>query len=308
VTSKADSPIPDAAAALTVAFGALLRPLARLAVAKGVTAREVEELLRAAFIAAAQDAQPADAPKRQVSRIATATGLTRREVARLLSAGLSAPSTRRSPATEVFSRWLTAPELQDGGGKPLELDRQGPGASFEALAQSVTRDVHSRSLLDELRRLGLAEVDEERATVRLLKERFVPEAGDARLMGLLGHNVGDHLEAAVANVLSPAPRHLEQAVFADELSPEALPRVRELVQLQWQALMKAVVPVLQQLIDADRTAGRAQTQRVRIGLYSFSKSTVAPPAFTPAKPAPRRRTVKRATATPTTLPGDSHEK
>jgi len=67
--------------------------------------------------------------------------------------------------------------------------------------------------------------------------------------------------------------HLEQSVFADELSAESIDTLRPLITMQWQALRDAMVPVITALIEADKSAGRTQEQRVRIGLYSFSETT-----------------------------------
>jgi hypothetical protein len=271
-------------AALIEALAAVLQPLARLAVAKGIPARDLEELLRIALVAAARESLPDGNAARQVSRIASATGLTRREVTRLVEADNALPVPTRSPATQVFARWVASPEYQDADGRPRALPRQGPAPSFEALAQSVTRDVHPRSLLDTLVRVGLAEEDAAAGSVRLLKDRYVPDPADDRLWTLLGGNVGDHLAAAVANVAGGGPRHVEQAVFADGLSPASLPAVRDLAQAQWQAAVHALVPALQKLIDDDRAAGRPATERVRIGLYSWA-APAAPPAPRPARPA-----------------------
>ena len=287
-------------AALLEALRTLLQPLARLAVARGLPVRDVEEQLRAAFVDAAREAQPAGAPARQVSRIATATGLTRREVTRLLDVPRDAAPSRRSPATEVFARWIAEPSLRDAQARPRPLPRQGAEGSFESLARSVTRDVHPRSLLDELCRLGLAQWRQDDDTVLLAQERFVPREDRARLLGLLGHNVGDHLQAAVENVLSDAPPHLEQAVFADELSARSVEEVRVLLRAQWQALVTALVPELHRLIAADREAGRAQDQRVRIGLYGYGAATAPPPtAAGPTEAPPAARRAKRAGAPPT---------
>jgi hypothetical protein len=262
--------VPSTPPAIVSAVAAILQPLARLAVARGIPARDLEEMLRIALVAAAREAQPGGQPARQVSRIATATGLTRREVTRLMEAAPALPVASRSPATQVFSRWVSSPGYAGPDGRPRVLPRQGPAPSFEALAQSVTRDVHPRSLLDTLVRLGLAEEDAAGGTVRLLKDRYVPDPADDRLWALLGANVGDHLSAAVANVAGGGPRHVEQAVFADGLSAESLQAVHALAQAQWQAAVKALVPAIEALIDADRSAGREGDRRVRIGLYSYA--------------------------------------
>ena len=275
-------PAGEDSTALVGALAALLEPIAMLAVSRGMPFASIEDLLKAAFVEAAARAQPASAGQRIVSRIATATGLTRREVTRLLDAPRGLPPARPSPATQVFTRWRADPALRDRRGRPIALRRQGPAPSFEALARSVTQDVHPRSLLDELCRLGLAV--EEGDLVKLARDRVVPAGDSERAYGFLASNVGDHLRAGVANVLADLPPHVEQAVFADELSSESMSAFRELVKSQWQAVLAACVPALQDLVDADAAAGRVADRRVRIGLYSFheamkrSAGDEAPPA------------------------------
>jgi hypothetical protein len=254
--------------ALEHAVDALLAPLAQLAVAKGMSCATVEGLLRQAFVRAARDAHPSLPPHRMVSRIATATGLNRREVTRLTQTAVP-PARRRPLSAEVFARWASDPQYRDARGRPRKLPRQGAAPSFETLAQTVTRDVHPRSLLDELLRLGLATVDADHDRVELLRDAFVPRGDTERMLGFLGQNVGDHLGAAVANVLGDGRRHFEQAVFADELSPQSIETMREVIAAQWRAVSAVLVPQLARLIDADRAAGRPQDQRLRVGLYSF---------------------------------------
>ncbi len=261
--------------ALLQALGALLAPIAQLAVAKGLPCTTVEELLRKAFVDAARAAHPELPAHRMVSRIATATGLNRREVTRLTQVEAEA-APRRPLAAELFARWASEPQYRDAQGKPRALPRQGAAPSFETLAQSLTRDVHPRSLLDELLRLGLAAHDADADTVALVHDAFVPRGDTARMLGFLGHNVGDHLGAAVANVLGDGFKHFEQAVFADELSHQSIETTHATITAQWQALTAALVPQLEALIEADRKAGRAQDQRLRVGLFSYSAAMVEP--------------------------------
>jgi len=258
-------------------------------------------MLRQAFVTAARDAHPSLPPHRAVSRIATATGLNRREVTRLTLA-VDAPVRRRPVSAEVFARWASDPQYRDAGGRPRKLPRQGKAPSFETLAQSVTRDVHPRSLLDELIRLGLAATDPAHDTVELMQDAFVPRGDTERMLGFVGHNVGDHLGAAVANVLGDGRQHFEQAVFADELSAQSIESMRESIASQWRAIQATLVPQLEKLIDADRNAGRLQDQRLRVGLFSYSERMSQPanpavPTDTPVDPAtdlPRSTTSKGA--------------
>jgi len=269
--SPADPAPPDGDAAVLHALEQVFAPLARLAVARGLRFAAAEELFKRAFVQAARAAHAGSAGHRDVSRISTATGLNRREVARLSAEVPTAAALRRSPATETFTRWMSSRKLRDRSGRPLPLPRQGKAPSFEALAHSVTQDVHPRSLLEELCRLGLARLDTETDTVHLLADTFVPRHDEARMFDFLARNVSDHLSAAVGNVLDDPRRHFEQAVFADELSTESLAVADELVRAQWRVLMTAMVPQLEALIEGDRAARRPADQRLRVGMYAYSE-------------------------------------
>lgn len=282
-------PTPSSAAAsaeadaLTQAVARVVLPLARLAVAKGMPFAAVEAQLKQAFVQAAREAHPQLPAHRAVSRIATTTGLNRREVTRLTQ--VTAPAAQRRPvAAELFAHWANDSSYQDRQGRPRVLPRQGETLSFESLAQSVTRDVHPRSLLDELLRLGLAVHDTERDTVALVRDAFVPRGDVERMLGFLSDNVGDHLGAAVANVLSDGREHFEQAVFADELSADSIESVRALISAQWREVTAAMVPAIEALIEQDRTSGRPQDRRLRLGLYTYTDRMDG--ATTPIQSAP----------------------
>lgn len=251
----------------------ILVPLSRLAVSQGLPYAEAEELFKRAYVRAARETRQnaGAAGARDVSQVSVATGIGRREVKRISDSLQPQTEQRPAPATRVFLRWVSDPGWHDADGRPLTLPRAGPAPSFEALAGSVTRHVHARSLLDELCRLGLAEFDPDGQTVRLLRDSFVPPADDPRLLGFLSNNVGDHLAAATANVLHRDRRHVEQAVFTDDLSEASAQAVRALAQAQWQQVTASLVPALERLIEEDRLHGRVPTHRARVGLFSYQE-------------------------------------
>ena len=279
--------------ALQQALERLLEPLAQLAVARGVPYAVIDETLRTAFVSAAHAAHPGLPEHRRASRVSAATGLHRREVNRLLEQAAQpknkAPS--RSPAAMVFAHWRADKRYRTRAGLPRVLPRVGLAPSFESLAHEVTRDVHPRALLEELLRLKLATLDAERDVVTLTEVAFVPRGDAPRMVGYLGANVGDHLQAAVANVLGRQPTHFEQAIAADGLSAESLAQVRPLLLEHWRHLTEALVPLLEKLIEVDAAkAGNDNTHRLRLGLYGFDTSSAAVPKESP--PAARKRSRK----------------
>ncbi len=259
-------------AALLDTFRALLRPLAQLAISKGVTYAAMDDLLRATLVEAARRQFGGSSGHGLVSRVSTATGLNRREVTRLVSQTPTAVSPKRWLAGEVFTKWLSDVVYKDPvDGKPMALPRQGAEPSFEALAFAITKDVHPRSLLEELCRLGMAAVDEATDRVVLVKDAMVPKNDFTKMVAFVAGNVGDHLQGSVANVLGDGNVHFDQAIVADELSTASIHEARALIQRQWQTMFDALIPELSALIERDQSSGAPQDRQIRIGLYSFDR-------------------------------------
>jgi hypothetical protein len=282
----------DEQQALLTALRQVLEPLAELAVQRGLPYAPVEELVRRAFVGAADTAHPDLLPHRKVSRISTSTGINRREVSRLLAVIRDAQAARQLPrhsvASELFAHWVSDGRYRDRHGEPRVLRRQGRAPSFESLAHAITRDVHPRSLLDELLRLKLAVHHADNDTVELVRDAFVPSEDRVRMLQFLGANVGDHLASAVTNVLTDGRRHYEQAVFADGLTEASVQEVWTQIGTLWKTLLTTLVPVLEQKVERDSQADGAR-HRLRVGLYTFdANEAAAPPSAAPRKTRKRR--------------------
>ncbi len=263
---------------LREAAEAVLAPLARLCVAEGLPFAQAEELFKQAYVRAARDARRAagQTASRDVSQVSLATGINRREVTRITEALAPRAVQRSAPATEVFLRWVSSRKLRDADGQPRPLPRTGRAPSFEALARRITRHVHPRSVLDEMCRLGLARLDPDTQLVHLIADRFVPQDDEARLHRFLGANVGDHLAAAVDNVIHRDRRHVEQAIFVDDLSEESAAALRDLTRRLWSQLTAEAVPELERMTAEDRALGRPASRRGRIGLFSYQEALPGP--------------------------------
>lgn len=245
----------------------LLEPLARLALAQGLTLQSLNELLKHALAAAAMRADPGAS----MSQVSVRTGVHRKDLRRI--AERPSPRATRSPGAEVFARWLADPRFLTQRGRPRVLPRVAvrdgePG--FDQLAGSVTTDVHPRAVLEELLRLGLVEVDA-RDRVHLVAQAYVPHRDRAGMLGLLADNVGDHLDAAVANLDGDGQRFLEQAMFSDGLSAESAAAFNAATRRAWLAVQAELMPVLQALYERDRTGEATTDHRVRLGVYGYAE-------------------------------------
>lgn len=159
---------------------------------QGVPIQAVGEQLRQAFVHAARQACAGANPERLNSRISTLTGLDTPGGHPHPGASSPRPRGRAKPRdAALHPSGSPAPDYQGAQG-PAELPRQGPAPSFEALAQAVTRDVHPRSLLEALCRLGLAEQDEPKdsAACGQAASAFVPRNQWAQMVGCPGRQRG----------------------------------------------------------------------------------------------------------------------
>ncbi len=275
--------------ALLAVLQQLLSPLAELCLAKGVSIQAAEEVLRRAYVQAAAAACEDHGSSRLTSRISTMTGLTRREVARLQSQEIPGQPSTRTVATDVLTYWASQSEYVNKRGLPIRLPRTGESPSFEALASSVTKDVHPKSILADMVRRGLVTHNEKNDTVSVVRDIFVPTTEWPQMVGYMGVNVGDHLQASVDNVLHGGNRHFEQSLLADELSEQSLEAAKAMITAQWRDLMTQIGPQLQALMDQDKALGREQTQQLRIGLYSYMR------AMTQAQPNPEQTAANEGT-------------
>ena len=245
----------------------LLEPLARLALEQGLTLQPLTELMKLAMVAAASR----EAPRASMSQLSVRTGVHRKDVRRIVEAPVPRPT--RSPSSEVFARWLADPRYLTARGRPRVLPRalvHADEPSFDALAASVTTDVHPSAVLGELKRLGLVEVDA-RERIRVIAPAYVPHGDRTGMLSLLADNVGDHLDAAVANLRGNGEGHLEQAVFSDGLSAESADTFNRATRRAWDRIQADLMPVLQRLYDDDRDRGVEGTHRVRLGVYGYTE-------------------------------------
>ncbi|MFO1287079.1 MAG: hypothetical protein U1F49_11415 [Rubrivivax sp.] len=161
-----------------------------------------------------------------MSRIATATGINRREVTRLTAAAAPAAG-----GAGCFTLIVRAPSRSPSRLSPARsaraleharrLARRGrPAARCRAWARRRAsrrwrrrrRATCTRAACSTSCAAWLARLDAATDTVALQGDAFVPSGDRVRMLGFLGDNVGDHLRAAVDNVLAAGkPPHLEQA-------------------------------------------------------------------------------------------------
>lgn len=288
----------------------MLAPLVRWLIDSGVPLGTLVETLKAVYLAEARDDLTRRGRRVTDSALSVLTGLHRKEVKALMKAhpgpdlgGARAALARvaPTPAALLFTRWVTEPRFRIDGVVRRELPRHGPMPSFEALAREVSSDVHPRTLLEDLRRLGLVDVQPD--TVYLLSDRFVLPGCDPLAVQTMAVNVGDHIAAATHNLRARVPqdRLLEQSVFASGLNPEDAAALGELARRLWAPMLESMVHAAQASLTDNAASpvegapASGHVTRMRLGVYYYLESqptptpTPAPSLVPPAKKPVRRR-------------------
>ena len=259
---------------------AMLAPLIRLLVAHGVTYPQLAVALKPAFLRAAR-AELAQSGKRiNDSAISIVSGVHRKDV-RALSCSQSRATHEQKPlrslADEVANRWASDPHYLDQDGLPLALPvRNGIAQSepsFERLSQSVTRDFHSRAVLDELVRLDLIEISDDIA--RLDQQRAIADRSFVHTMDYIARNVHDHLAAIEGNFSATQsagglPR-LEHSVAAENLGPESIEALQELAHRILESSTRRICALSDECVERDSQHSGSHALRMRFGMYFYSE-------------------------------------
>jgi hypothetical protein len=247
-------------------------PLVQLMLAHGVKYNQLQELLKAVMVdVAAMEVAGAHIERAQ-SRISVATGLRRPEVKRLLEEPVAPHTKGRSVVADVFGCWTADKRYRDGRGRIKPLPRnasEGGEASFEALVRSIKKDVHPRSVFEDMHRQGLVALDAQ-GRVKLNQIAFVPKQDLAQMLHFLGANVGAHLSTAVHNTLGQSPDFLEQSVLGEGLSDRGVAEVEARVRDEWRRVFKDMGELIMETIARDEAEGVQGKRQLRIGMYSAS--------------------------------------
>lgn len=258
---------------------AMLAPLIKVLVAQGVTYPQLAVALKPAFLRAAR-AELAQSGKRiNDSAISIVSGVHRKDVRALTSQ--SRTSCEHEPlqslADEVTNRWANDPDYlgQDGlpVALPVRIGRAQSELSFERLSQSVTRDFHSRAVLDELVRLGRIEISDDIA--RLDQQRAIADSSFVLTMDYIARNVHDHLAAiegnfSAAQTVGGLP-HLEHSAAAENLSPESIQALQELARRVLESSKRRISALTEECVERDSQHPGSRALRMRLGMYFYSE-------------------------------------
>ncbi|MEL7466067.1 MAG: DUF6502 family protein [Pseudomonadota bacterium] len=271
---------PQDNALFTKALKGLLRPLARALIAKGMTAPAFYQLVKQLFVEVAESEFALDGKRPTDSRISLLTGVHRRDVKTFRDPDLAEERAARRKVTTiatVLGRWAARGE----GGPPPALQRDGKDG-FEDLVAEISRDIRPRTVLDEMIAQGLVEEREDGA-LALAADAFIGPGDSEQRVYFFAENVGDHLAAAVDNLLADQPRFMERAVFYNRLSDASIDEVEALARKLSGAALTDVNATAQKRQAEDVARGLGDG-RFRFGVFFYRED--GPASDAPARNSP----------------------
>lgn len=198
------------------------------------------------------------------------TGVHRKDVKEFRSLSPQEDETtgkKASMLATVVGRWMTSPGFLDETGFPIDLPRTAEGTpSFASLVQSVSRDVRPRTIMDELERQNIISVTD--TLIRLNPDAIVGSEDLEQKLHFFSHNIGDHMDAAVENLIAETPPHFERALFYNHLTESSVAAVEAKAREFSQRALQDVGKLAAQHQSEDQDLPEA-TFRFRYGHFFF---------------------------------------
>lgn len=255
---------------------AILRPVVRFCLRRGLSFQAFLDLSRALFVEEARKEIERGGDSANVSRISALTGLNRRQV----TEQTVSPDPKPSSATmlsRVTGTWENDRRFSSRDGKPRLLSCEGTGSEFHYLVAAVSKDLNAYTVLKELERAK--RVEREDGGVKLLASSFIIRGDSEEGFRLLGDDVHELVCAVEENVLErPRVPNLHLRTEYTRVRAAEAKRVREWLLEEGSALHARARKFLSTLdldlhpVDVQRTGGRNKpVDSIRVVLGTFGR-------------------------------------
>lgn len=259
---------------LQLALYRVLKALAKVAMHYGMSVAAVTELLRRAYVDAAEESLGVDGKKIKSSSICALTGLYRKEVVRIQELPPVDSATvddRYNRSARVISGWTRDDAYCTKAGRPAVLPFDGEN-SFSELVRRYSGDMTPKSMLAELTRLGSVEVTKSDA-IKLKNAAFIPQESDLDTLQILGTDTADLIATIQHNMDKPAARRQFQRKVAYLHIPERhVEEFRVHAAKESQKLLEKLDRWLSKRDTEDMAEGKPGS-RIGLGIFQFSQAS-----------------------------------
>ena len=258
------------------AFRFLFVPLVRILIRSGVSANELNEVIKGTYArVAATDLVDPNRPM-SYSRISIATGLTRKDIQRAFAEEEKLRRALESNAARlanVLQGWHNDPEFQGPYGFPRDLDferQAGGGSSFSELIGRYSPDITPDLMLGELLRVRSAVIAPESGMIRVQERTYIPGEMAPEAVEVFARGVRRYVETIDHNLRAKnsADRRFERWVFPDHgIRSEDWDTFRELVRVRLEKVIEELERQFGMLKQPDESSDKVLT--VGVGLYLY---------------------------------------
>jgi hypothetical protein len=254
---------------LSSAIERIFSPLSRLLISTGISYGYAAELLKKTMLREAQAIIRDGDGRSTDSRLSIATGLHRKDIKRLKDELVNDHQSEDiSITSQVIASWLGLPKGKNSKA-PQPLRRKKTKSSeldFDDLVSSISKDVRSKAVLDELMARGVITVNDDDFLL-LHPEKLTLNQDAASIAKYLGMNVHDHFSVAVNNLIDPKNPQLERCVHYHGLSETSVKQLHELASKKAMEVLIAVNEEAQKLMKDPANRGK---ERMNFGMYFFT--------------------------------------
>jgi uncharacterized protein DUF6502 len=265
---------------LLAAFRSLMTPLIRILLRSGITYQEFGGVLKDVYVNVCAREMTLPGRKMTLSRVAIATGLTRREVAKIVrSEGKTnwGVWSNAGLAASVLEAWHTDAQYLAPYGYPRDLKIDGTDVvpTFEDLVRRFSTDVPHEILIGELIRVGAARVLEGGQYLRVQKRTYIPTDMTAEMIQIFSQAVRRYIETVDYNV--GRGKGLEKR-FDRMVYPDDGLRLVD-VEIYQQEIREYLESVIQEIDQKSATYPRPARNRgeeavqVGVGIYFYLEAT-----------------------------------
>ena len=250
----------------------MLNPLLRFCVRHSIKLHELLEMVKIAYVRAADRELQSKGAASSASRLSVMTGVHRKDVTRILrDPGNFTP--QESIVAKVMVQWQHNPKFRTKAGAPRVLEAEGKESEFAELVNSVNGgDLSAYALLYEMERMGV--VERRGSTVRLVWRDFTPEPTVKSGLEMLAGDTNDLYDAVEENIFDRQEiPNLHLKTVVDNVTPDAVPTIRKWL-LEEGSLFHRRVRAFLSAFDCDLNPslqGAKGGIRVALGTFSLVK-------------------------------------
>jgi hypothetical protein len=273
----------------------LFEPLAGFVLDSGLSAVELQFILRQAIVRGLAAKQIECGRRINISGIAASTGISRAEISRILQNArdpkVPTDDLKQQSTNRILAAWHQSPRFTNPNGHAADLKIYGSGATFESLVKKHGGGIPTRAMLDELARTGAIEVLPFQK-VRAKTSVAVDGGISPRAVRAFGNRAAELLSTMLLNMRNPDRARFIASASSTSVFPDALPLIRKMVSKKGADFVAEIQDDLltgPPALRASRNAPAPQRVSVTVFYHEESRTKVSEKSATTVRRNFRRR-------------------